>query len=120
METRAFDLGAALASDGAGDPETFNLPSHHLVTHGCILGMTGSGKTGLAMVLVEETLRSRIPVLVVDVQGDLPHLLLTLPPNAGFPYTLWIVPAAAAQQDRSPLELGTAIAAARRASLADW
>jgi DNA helicase HerA-like ATPase len=39
-----------------------------------IVGMTGSGKTGLLTVLVEEALRNRVPVLVIDVKGDLPNL----------------------------------------------
>jgi DNA helicase HerA-like ATPase len=41
----------------------FCLPAHHLVTHGLVVGMTGSGKTGLLTVLVEETLRAKVPVL---------------------------------------------------------
>jgi DNA helicase HerA-like ATPase len=41
-----------------------------------VLGMTGSGKTGLLMVTVEEALRSQVPVIMIDVKGDLPNLLL--------------------------------------------
>ena len=48
-----------------------------LTTHGFILGMTGSGKTGLCVVLVEELLRSGVPVLAVDSKGDLATLLLS-------------------------------------------
>ena len=55
------------------------LPAHHLVTHGVVVGMTGSGKTGLVTVMVEEAIRNQIPVLVIDVKGDLPNLLLHLP-----------------------------------------
>ena len=42
-------------------------------------GPTGSGKTGLVTVMVEEALRNQIPVLVIDVKGDLPNLLLQVP-----------------------------------------
>lgn len=49
-----------------------------LTTHGFILGMTGSGKTGLAVVLLEELLRAGVPVLAVDSKGDLATLLLSL------------------------------------------
>ncbi len=52
------------------------LPADHLVTHGVVVGMTGSGKTGLVTVMVEEALRARVPVLVLDVKGDLPNLML--------------------------------------------
>ena len=58
-----------LGADRAG---AFELQAHHLVTHGVIVGMTGSGKTGLLTVMVEEALRNEIPVLMVDVKGDLP------------------------------------------------
>jgi hypothetical protein len=44
-----------------------------------IVGMTGSGKTGLVTVLVEEALRAEVPVLVIDIKGDLPNLALAFP-----------------------------------------
>jgi hypothetical protein len=71
-----FYLGAELPVDGRGHPRALYVPAHHLVTHGVVVGMTGSGKTGLVTVLVEEALRNRVPVLVIDVKGDLPNLLL--------------------------------------------
>ena len=58
---------------------SLHLPAHHLVTHGVVVGMTGSGKTGLLMVMVEEALRAQVPVLMIDVKGDLPNLLLAFP-----------------------------------------
>ena len=70
MTTRPLYLGAALPIDGQGRLGQLQLPTHHLTTHSVIVGMTGSGKTGLAMTLVEETLRSKIPVLMIDVKGD--------------------------------------------------
>jgi Bacterial protein of unknown function (DUF853) len=75
---RSLALGTSRALDG-GSPAPFALPPHHLVTHGVVVGMTGSGKTGLLTVLVEEALRSTVPVLMIDVKGDLPNLLLALP-----------------------------------------
>ena len=48
-----------------------HVPAHHLVTHGVVVGMTGSGKTGLVTVMVEEALRVGVPVLMIDVKGDL-------------------------------------------------
>jgi hypothetical protein len=50
-----------------------------LTTHGLIVGMTGSGKTALGIVLIEELLKSGIPVLAVDPKGDLGNLLLAFP-----------------------------------------
>jgi len=69
-------LGTRRALDGSPPSTAFDLPASHLVTHGVIVGMTGSGKTGLVTVLVEETLRAKIPVIVIDVKGDLPNLRL--------------------------------------------
>ena len=56
-------LGAASPVGGRGELSPLQLPAHHMVTHGVVLGMTGSGKTGLLMVLVEEAVRSSIPVI---------------------------------------------------------
>ena len=60
MPTRPFALGRARPLADAGEAQPFHLPAHHLVTHGVVVGMTGSGKTGLSMVLVEEALRSGV------------------------------------------------------------
>jgi hypothetical protein len=89
-----FKLGTQRSIDGKRGGCTFELPAHHLVTHGVIVGMTGSGKTGLVTVLVEEALRAEIPVLVIDVKGDLPNLTLAFPTFDTGPLTPWIEPAA--------------------------
>lgn len=56
-----------------------HVPAHHLVTHGVVTGMTGSGKTGLLIVMIEEALRAGVPALIIDVKGDMPNLLLRFP-----------------------------------------
>lgn len=61
--------------------ERVTLPPQALTTHGFILGMTGSGKTGLCVALVEELLRAKVPVIAVDTKGDLATLLLCLSPE---------------------------------------
>ncbi len=76
--TLALNLGAwrtMTAIEGAG---FLRLPTNHLLTHTVIVGMTGSGKSGLVTVLVEESLRAGVPTIIIDVKGDLPNLLLTL------------------------------------------
>src|SRR5262245_44077117 len=89
QQPRSMYLGASLAPTG-GDAAQLHLPPHHLVTHACILGMTGSGKTGLIMVTVEEALRSKIPVIMIDVKGDLPNLLLAFPTLEAKEFAPWL------------------------------
>src|ERR1039457_7245601 len=75
----ALNLGSWRYINGSEGGNALQLPAHHLVTHGVILGMTGSGKSGLVTVVVEESLNAGIPVIIIDVKGDLPNLLLTPP-----------------------------------------
>ncbi|HKY12918.1 MAG TPA: DUF87 domain-containing protein, partial [Gaiellaceae bacterium] len=62
---------------GKPGSERLVVESGDLTTHGVILGMTGSGKTGLAVDLIEEALLAGIPCLVLDPKGDMGNLLLT-------------------------------------------
>ena len=68
----SFHLGYAIdpATGKAGADEVV-VGSSDLTTHGVIVGMTGSGKTGLAIVLLEEALLAGIPALVLDPKGDM-------------------------------------------------
>ena len=75
----ALHLGVTRPLDGRAELSTLQLPAHHLVTHCVAVGMTGSGKTGLVTVMIEEAARNQVPVLVIDVKGDLPNLLLQFP-----------------------------------------
>ncbi|WP_437910800.1 helicase HerA-like domain-containing protein [Sorangium sp. So ce327] len=121
MPTRPFTLGRSrpLSGDpGAAGARPFELPAHHLVTHGVVVGMTGSGKTGLVMVLVEEALRSGVPVLMVDVKGDLPNLLFTFPELSAAEFEPWIDPSAAARDGRSTTDVAEGLAARWRDGLA--
>ena len=64
--------------------------SSDLTTHGVIVGMTGSGKTGLGVVLIEECLRSGVPALLIDPKGDLTNLLLIFPELRGDDFRPWV------------------------------
>ena len=72
----ALNLGAWRHLNGTEGGHALWLPAEHLVTHGVVVGMTGSGKTGLVTVMIEEAARAKVPTLVIDVKGDLPNLLL--------------------------------------------
>jgi hypothetical protein len=74
-----LNLGAWRQLNGSEGGSALRLPAEHLVTHGVVVGMTGSGKTGLVTVMIEEAARAKVPTLVIDVKGDLPNLLLSFP-----------------------------------------
>jgi hypothetical protein len=116
----SLDLGIGLPLDGEGEGRRRLMPAHHLVTHGVVVGMTGSGKTGLLTVMIEEALRSQVPVLVIDVKGDLPNLLLAFPSFEPAELLPWATASAAPGDDRSPEEIAAHIARDRQENLNLW
>ena len=86
-----FYLGKQLDPATRGRTEVPVLyDSADLVTHGVIVGMTGSGKTGLGIDLIEEAAIDGIPVLAIDPKGDLANLLLTFPALSGAEFAPWV------------------------------
>jgi len=78
-ELARFYLGAYRTLSNPPATGQAHLPAHHCTTHVVSVGASGSGKTGLTLVMVEEALRNGVPVLMIDVKGDLPNLLLRFP-----------------------------------------
>ncbi|HEX9640145.1 MAG TPA: helicase HerA-like domain-containing protein [Candidatus Krumholzibacteria bacterium] len=115
---RALRLGASCPLADPGRTEPLLLPAHHLVTHGVVVGMTGSGKTGLLIVMVEEALRAGVPVLMIDVKGDLPNLGLAFPDFSPAPLEPWVEPAPG--DARSVAELAASLAIERKTALGAW
>lgn len=66
--------------------------SKNLVTHAVCLGMTGSGKTGLGIALLEDAGLANIPAIIIDPKGDLANLLLTFPHLSAEEFLPWIDP----------------------------
>lgn len=94
--------------------------SKDLVTHGLVLGMTGSGKTGLCLALLEEAAMDHIPAIIIDPKGDISNLLLMFPDLDAPSFRPWINEDDAAKQGVSADEFAAQTAAMWKAGLADW
>lgn len=114
MAKRELLIGGK-APGGAAEP--VRLGADVLTTHGVILGMTGSGKTGLAVVMLEELARQRVPLLICDLKGDLTNLLLTFPALAASDFEPYLPVSTAAGERPAAAE---AIAARWRQGLGQW
>jgi hypothetical protein len=106
-------IGHRLDADGP-----LSVDPSDLTTHGVIVGMTGSGKTGLGIGLLEDALLRGIPCLVIDPKGDMGNLLLTFPELRPADFRPWIEDAAAAREGITPDELAARTAASWREGLA--
>jgi hypothetical protein len=91
-----------------------------LTTHAVILGMTGSGKTGLGIGLIEEALIDGVPVVAIDPKGDLGNLLLTFPNLAASDFRPWIDEGAALRAGETAEAFAATTAESWRRGLAEW
>jgi Helicase HerA, central domain len=94
--------------------------SKDLVTHGVVLGMTGSGKTGLCLALLEEAAMDHIPAIIIDPKGDISNLLLMFPDLDAKSFRPWINEDDAAKKNITPDEHAAKTAEMWKTGLADW
>lgn len=94
--------------------------SKDLVTHAVCVGMTGSGKTGLCLGLLEEAAIDGIPAIVIDPKGDLANLMLTFPQLRGEDFAPWINEDDARKNGLSPGDFATQQAALWKKGLGEW
>ncbi len=94
--------------------------SKDLVTHGAVLGMTGSGKTGLCIGLLEEAAMDNIPAIVIDPKGDIANLLLTFPESRGQDFEPWVNEDDARKKGKSVSEHAADVATMWSEGLAEW
>lgn len=103
LEKGTYYLGTKLDLDsGEATEELLQYDSTNLTTHGVIVGMTGSGKTGLGIDLIEEALISGVPCLIIDPKGDMGNLLLSFPDFRPEDFRPWIDEAEAKREGQTP------------------
>ena len=112
---RPYDLKEKKSKDGI-----LLYDSKDLLTHAVCVGMTGSGKTGLCIALLEEAAIDGIPAIIIDPKGDLTNLMLTFPDLKPEDFAPWVN-----EEDAQKKNLSTADYAAQQAELwkkglADW
>ncbi len=123
MEHRPGSLYLGEEVDPASHERTgkaVHLKADQLTTHGVIVGMTGSGKTGLGIIMLEEALLSSVPVLIIDPKGDMGNLLLAFPDLAPAAFEPWVSESDARRQGQTVSELATSTAELWRNGLAGW
>jgi len=94
--------------------------SRDLVTHAVCVGMTGSGKTGLCISLLEEAAIDGVPAIVIDPKGDLANLMLTFPELRGSDFLPWVNEEEARKKGVEPAAYAEAQAALWKTGLAEW
>jgi len=109
------------------DPKTGELgaepllyDSEDLTTHAVVVGMTGSGKTGLCVGLLEEAALNQVPALMIDPKGDLTNLLLHFPNLLPDDFQPWINAAAAKKEGKTEEQVATETAEMWKNGLANW
>lgn len=112
---RLFDLKAGKTSSDALMYDPADLTTHAIVT-----GMTGSGKTGLCIGLLEEAALQGIPAIIIDPKGDLTNLVLHFPGQQAEDFEPWVDPDSARRAGKTTVQLAAETAATWKKGLAEW
>ena len=121
MSDKEFYLGRLF--DAARNHTTENILSYDpadLSTHAVVTGMTGSGKTGLCIALLEEAALQGIPALIIDPKGDLTNLLLHFPDLAPQDFQPWIDPEMARRAGKTLEQSAMEASLSWRNGLQEW
>jgi hypothetical protein len=117
----AFYLGRTVDPASGKDRDDLILyDSRDLTTHAVCVGMTGSGKTGLCLGLLEEAAIDGVPAIAIDPKGDIANLMLTFPNLAAADFAPWVDEAEAARAGQTREAFADTTARKWRSGLADW
>jgi hypothetical protein len=117
----SFYLGAVYDLENGKRTETpVSYDARDLVTHAVCVGMTGSGKTGLCIGLLEEAAIDKIPAILIDPKGDITNLLLQFPELRPEDFQPWINADDARRKEKTVEEFAASTAETWRKGLADW
>ena len=105
-------------SQALGDELLYD--SRDLTTHAVCIGMTGSGKTGLCLSLLEEAAIDGVPAIAIDPKGDIGNLLLTFPDLKASDFQPWVDKGEASRKGQSVEDFASATAETWRKGLAEW
>lgn len=115
MTSPTLFLGARAGQDPTAEASRVAPEASDFTTHGVIVGMTGSGKTGLGVVLLEEVLRQGIPALIIDPKGDMGNLALRFPQLDPAQFEPWVE-----ASDTNATDKAQAVATLWRDGLSKW
>ncbi len=116
-----FYLGRIVdPATGKAGSEPLIYESEDLTTHGVVVGMTGSGKTGLCIGMLEEAALSNIPALMIDPKGDITNALLHFPNLSPQDFQPWVNPDQARREGKTLEQAAEETAANWRKGLEDW
>ncbi|MFQ5614425.1 MAG: helicase HerA domain-containing protein, partial [Anaerolineae bacterium] len=117
----SFYLGAEYdLENGQRTQNPINYDARDLTTHAVCVGMTGSGKTGLCIGLLEEAAIDKVPTILIDPKGDMTNLLLQFPELRPEDFEPWINPDDARRKGKTIAEFAGATADLWRNGLAGW
>lgn len=112
---RGYDIGTKKLDD-----DLVLYDSKDLVTHGVVLGMTGSGKTGLCLAVLEEAALDGIPIIAIDPKGDIANLMLTFPELEGKSFEPWVNEEDARKKGQDTKDYAASQAEMWKKGLGDW
>ena len=121
MTEKDFFLGGVIdPTTGERTDARYFYESADLTTHAVIVGMTGSGKTGLGVAFIEEAMLAGVPCLVIDPKGDMTNLALNFPGLRPADFRPWVDEAAALRDGKNPEQVAEETANRWRTGLESW